>query len=185
MPFKYIKYDMPITEAEAFVEQYADELSSIWRASSPASGDKGWAWRQLWGRPQDITPITLFLRQQVEYLKGDRDQLSKEEQKQRQKLRRQQAEFAKRESEQERKLAEQADEIAQKDKKISRQQDQIKDLKAEIKEMIDESTCAALVQSIDYLVKLVNSPIDLRKLPHYQKLSKEQLAYLKKITPKE
>jgi|SRR5690606_21196560 len=74
MKFSDIKRtDLSFSEAEAYLYLYEKELDEIYDLDEPDGGDKGWVWRQLYGKPKEISPLLLYLTEKLKKLESKVD----------------------------------------------------------------------------------------------------------------
>jgi len=56
---------MPLSEARKYLEEISQDLDAIYLSADAPSGAGGTVWRQFWGNPRQITPLTLYLREMI------------------------------------------------------------------------------------------------------------------------
>ncbi len=64
--FESLNTVMSLSEAKKYLEQISEDLDAIYLSAETPSGAAGTVWRQFWGSPRQITPLTLYLRQMIE-----------------------------------------------------------------------------------------------------------------------
>ena len=57
---------MSLSEAKKYLEEITQDLDAIYLSEDAPSGAGGTVWRQFWGNPRQITPLTLYLREMIE-----------------------------------------------------------------------------------------------------------------------
>lgn len=159
------KSDLSLSEADAYLDQYEDELDEIYALDTPCGGDKGWVWRQLFGRPKEISPLLLYLTEKLKKSETDVEKYKK---------------VARRNSSDKSRLKSVVKNVRANNEELERQNGQMKG-------RLDDDTARCLMESISYLATLCrnnNLPFDINGLPHYKKLNVHQINYLKVLIKK-
>jgi hypothetical protein len=63
--FESLNTVMSLSEAKKYLEQITEDLDAIYLSAEAPSGTAGTVWRQFWGNPRQITPLTLYLREMI------------------------------------------------------------------------------------------------------------------------
>jgi regulator of replication initiation timing len=119
-------------------------------------------WRQLYGKPKEISPLILYLTEKLLKLETDVDNYKK---------------VARRHSSERSRLKSVV-------KNIRADNEELETQNEEMRGRLDDETARSLMESISYLATLCrnnNLPFDVNSLPHYQKLDGYQINYLKSL----
>lgn len=156
------KSDLSFSEADAYLDQYENELDEIYASDTADGGDKGWVWRQLFGKPKEISPLLLYLTERLKKSETDVEKYKK---------------VARRNSSDKSKLKSVVKNVRANNQELEKQNEQMKG-------RLDDDTARCLMESISYLATLCrnnNLPFDVNSLPHYEKLNLHQIKYLKSL----
>lgn len=63
--FESLNTVMSLSEAKKYLEQVTEDLDAIYLSAEAPTGSAGTVWRQFWGSPRQITPLTLYLREMI------------------------------------------------------------------------------------------------------------------------
>ncbi|QSX38626.1 hypothetical protein [Shewanella sedimentimangrovi] len=162
-------YSFNYGEASEYVTQYWNELESVYCSEEAPSGTKGKVWRQFHGKPQDISPLTVYLSQKVFDLEESLSVSTKECKKFNKEAKKLKSRVNDNESE--------LNVAQEKNKKLATENHKLK-------ARLDDDTAKALMESIMFLsekCKKSNLHIDILELPHNTKISKAQIKYLKSL----
>ncbi|WP_036512908.1 hypothetical protein [Nitrincola nitratireducens] len=170
MAFKDVfEYEFNFNDASDYVEQYWDELETIYYSEEAPNGDKGKMWRQFHGKPQEISPLTVYLSQKIFDLEEELAGANKK---------------YKKSTREAKVLKKRADGHKLEVCKIQRRNELLLDENEELKCHLDTDTARSLMESIKFLseqCKKHNILIKPEDLPHYTNISPQQVAYLKSL----
>lgn len=156
------KTDLSFSEADAYLELYENELDEIYASDSPDGGNKGWVWRQLFGKPKEVSPLLLYLTEKLINLESEVDSYKK---------------VARRNSNEKIKLESVVKNVRANNQRLDAQNKQMRG-------RLDDETARCLMESISYLATICknnNLPFDVNSLPHYEKLDAHRISYLKSL----
>ena len=156
------KTDLSFSEADAYLELYENELDEIYASDSPDGGNKGWVWRQFFGKPKEVSPLLLYLTEKLINLESEVDSYKK---------------VARRNSNEKTKLESVVKNVRANNQKLDAKNKQMRG-------RLDDETARCLMESISYLATICknnNLPFDVNSLPHYEKLDVHRISYLKSL----
>ncbi|HHC6532662.1 TPA: hypothetical protein ACN33U_004501, partial [Vibrio parahaemolyticus] len=170
MAFKDVfEYAFNFNDASEYVEQYWNELETIYYSEEAPNGDKGKVWRQFHGKPQEISPLTVYLSQKVFDLE---EELANADKKYKKSTREAKV------------LKKRADGHKLEVCEIQRRNELLLLENEELKCHLDTDTARSLMESIKFLseqCKKHNILIKPDDLPHYTNVSRSQITYLKSL----